>query len=308
MEQSLSPFATDLEKFNYWHDSDFLELPEYKLKIREFANKTIDFIVTKTNFKSFDVELGQGTRVIYPKERTEEEQEAIRLQNVERAARRARQQVHFMVRSLGADHMLTLTTRDNIEDRQQFDKIFQEFIRLVRHKDVSRTGLYTRKEPRHWPYVAVREKQDRGAYHMHIACVGKQDLALLRGCWYVALGGTVQDEGSDSLGAINVQYAQKRFSGQTETHKTFKLVQYLCKYIAKTFDDTDELGQRRYKASRLIPKPRTQTQYLPIYYSMGDERFPEAMKAAIAIAKFIGVENFEPWNRGLDIYILRGTY
>lgn len=304
MEASL----TELEKFNLWHDSDFTDIPQYKLKIREFANKTVDFIVTRTKHKPAREPYIGPTIVQYPPQKTEEELERIRLENLERAARRARQQVHFMVRSLGADHMLTLSTRENIEDREKFDQIFKEFIRLVRHKDASASGLYTRKETRHWPYVAVREKQERGAYHMHIACVGRQDIHLLRSCWYVALGGSVTDSGEAALGQVDVQYHKKRFSGLSEVHKTFKLVNYLTKYITKSFEDYTDLGKARYKASRQIPKPSTMTQYLPIFYSMGDEQFPEAIKAAIAIARFIGVENFEPWNRGLDIYILRGNF
>jgi len=307
MEQILPANATHLQKFNYWHDTDFTELPEYKLQIREFANRTVDFIVRRTNIKPLK-DAFTGYIVEHQKQKTEEEKEAARLENIERAARRARQKVHFLVRSMGADHMLTLTTRDATDDVEHFDDVFTKFIRLVREKDLTRGGLVNRSINRDWAYVAVREYQERGALHMHIACVGKQDVALLRACWYVALGGNHDDIGEGALGAVNVQYAQKRFSGQSATYKTFKLVQYLCKYISKTFEHCQELGMRRYKSSRNIPKPRTQTQYLPIYYSMGDEQFPEAIKKAIAIAQFLGVEDMQPWNRGLDIYILRGVY
>lgn len=313
----MNQILSDVEQFNKWNNTNFTQLPEFKLKIRTFANKTVDLILTRTGLNNKMLQRDQfyGTVTIHPKDKTDDELAAIRLENIERAARRAKQKVHFLVRQLGADHMLTLTTRENIQSAKEFDDVFTRFIRLVREKNVLRYDdkgkttlvLRTRDTPRLWSYVAVRELQERGAFHMHIACVGRQDLVLLRSCWYVALGGTPNDVNEQSLGAIDVQYSQKRFSGQSETHKTFKLVQYLCKYISKTFEYDTELGQRRYKSSRGIPDPNVQKQYLPVYWSAGPECFVQAVQQVIAISDFLGLKNVEPWNRGLDIYILRGV-
>lgn len=309
---------TDIEQFNKWHDSEFEALPEYKVKVMSFLNKTVSIIMTNTglNRKMLNRGSEDGFFTIHPKDKTEAELEAIRLENIERACRRARQKVHYLVRQLGADHMLTLTTRENITSSEQFDKIFQEFIRLVRQKNVvgktDESGkrildLRTRTDDnRMWSYVAVKELQHRGAYHMHIACVGRQDLDLLRSCWYVALGGTPNDSKTDAKGAIDVQYKQKRFSGQTEEHKTFALVRYLTKYISKSFETSQELGKARYKASRGIPAPHKSSQFLPVYWSAGDESFTKAAQHVHSIANFLGLKNLQPWNRGLDIYILVG--
>jgi hypothetical protein len=79
---------------------------------------------------------------------------------------------------------------------------------------MTNSGLVTRESNRDWPYVAVREVQERGALHMHIACVGKQDLPLIRACWYVALGGSEFDGGENVLGQIDVQSQKRRFSGK----------------------------------------------------------------------------------------------
>lgn len=309
---------TDVEQFNKWHDSEFEQLPEFKLKVLSFLNGTVDLILTRTGLNKKMLKRGSedGFFTIHPKDKTEAELEATRLENIERAARRARQKVHYLVRQLGADHMLTLTTRENIESSEKFDSIFQEFIRLVRQKNVvgkaDQTGkrildLRTRQDDnRMWPYVAVKELQDRGAYHMHIACVGRQDLDLLRSCWYVALGGTPNDSKEQARGAIDVQYKQKRFSGLTEQHSTFALVRYLTKYISKSFEVTQELGKARYKASRGIVPPIKNTQFLPVYWSAGDECFIKAIGHVNSISNFLGLKNVIPWNRGLDIYILRG--
>lgn len=300
---------TEIEQFNKWHDSEFQALPEYKLKIRTFLNNTVDFIVSRTNLNQKRIlnNSEHGYRVNYTAELTDEQLEQKRLENIERACRHARQKVHFLVRQLGADHMLTLTTRELITDTKLFDVIFTRFIRLVRTKYLTPYGLQTSLHPNNWAFVGVREFQERGALHMHIACVGRQNIAFLRACWYVALGGHYADSFEQARGQVDVQYSQKRFSGQSETHKTFKLVQYLCKYISKSFEENTELGKARYKASRGIPAPIVNKQYLPVYFSSGNESFIKAMEASLRIAEFLGVENQELWNRGLDIFILRGS-
>jgi hypothetical protein len=38
------------------------------------------------------------------------------------------------------------------------------------------------------PYVAVLERQQRGALHPHLAVKGFQDVRLLRRCWYKIVG------------------------------------------------------------------------------------------------------------------------
>lgn len=300
---------TELEQFNKWHDSEFEDLPEFKLKIRTFLNNTVDLIVTRTglNDKRLLKDKEYGITMSHVKTLTDEDLEAKRLENIERACRRARQKVHFIVRQLGADHMLTLSTRECITDNKVWDTYFTRFIRLVRSKSLGINGLYTSDKPNEWAFVGVKELQQRGALHMHIACVGKQNIPFLRACWYEALGGNWYDSFEQSKGQVDVQFSKKRFSGKTDNHNTFKLVQYLCKYISKSFEENHELGKARYKASRGVPSPITNTQYLPVYWSAGQECFVQAMQQAISIADFLGVTNTEPWNRNLDIYILRGV-
>lgn len=300
---------SEIDEFNRIHGTDFLDIPAWKLKIKVFADKTVDYIATRTNFKMLTKEHQSGEQVIYPKELTDEEKERKRKENVIRASRRAKQAVTNLVRQMQCDHMLTLHTRENIQDSQRFDAIFKEFIRLVRQKDLVNGKLVTRTQKRDYQYVGVKELQERGALHMHLACVGKQDLKLLRACWYVALGGQVSDKGSSVKGQVDVQSTKKRFSGASETFKTMKLVQYLTKYITKTFEHDQELGKARYKASRGTPKPQIVRMYLPIYYSNNaHDDFVLVLKELNEIAQNDGVTDVYPWNRDLDIALLRGKH
>ena len=139
MNLSIAP--TDIETFNKLHASPFIDnefeaLPEYKLKITKFANKTIRFVMYKWNSTGITKEPFNGETTVYPKAKTDEEIAQAKSESIERAARRAKQAVHHLVRSIGADHMLTLNTRENIQDYDKFDSIFKRFIRLVRGKDL----------------------------------------------------------------------------------------------------------------------------------------------------------------------------
>jgi hypothetical protein len=284
---------------------------EYKLKTVTFANNTIDFIMTriKHTIPKLTQEPTYGELTTYPRILSDEEKAAKDAENLERAVRRAKKSVHYAIRQIGADHLLTLTTRENITERAKYFEIFQRFIRLVRTKILVNGRLITvpRKS---YAYVAVPELQDRGAYHLHCAVVGRQDIPFLRACWYVALGGRIGDSGDTALGQVDVQYRQKRWGNQSETHKTFALVRYLTKYIDKDFAHSTELGQHRYLKARDIPKPIEFNQVL-MACNAGGKDFIDALIEVSQIAQFVTGQHptqMIPWNRGEDIYILRSAY
>lgn len=304
MDSIINPF--ELENAN-----DFNSPYEYKVKIQSFANKSVDLIMTKIKHALPKTkEAFTGMTTIYPKQLTDEEAEEKRLENIRRSVTRAKQAVHYAVRSMGADHMLTLTTRENITDRIQFFTAFKEFMRLVRTKDLHTVNgeliLKTRKEKRSYLYVAVPELQERGAYHMHIACIGKQDIPLLRACWYVALGGDPNDKGENTKGAVNIKYRQLAFGRKSESFSTFQLVKYMTKYMQKSFDETNELGLKRYSSARNIPKPIVFKQFIWSSYANNGGDFSTACAELFAIANFMGVHITETWNPDEEIVILRG--
>lgn len=314
MTEAYTRYVTE-SRFWDSHSKEWLDQqPNYKLKTRYFLNGTVDFIMSLVKpLKTKEIIYGEQA-CIYPRKLSEEEEAQKRQENIERAARRAKQCVHHIIRQIGADHMLTLTTRENITDREEFLKIFSKFVRLVKTKQLITTPfglsdqLATSTENRIWHYVACHELQERGAYHMHVACVGRQDIPFLRACWYQALGGHINAVGNGTPGQIDVQQSKKRWSGLSDVHKTFKLVGYLTKYITKSFESSEELGKKRYLASRQVPKPIVHKQFLVSSFSCTEKTFTESCKEVFEICGFLGVRDLEPWNRGLDIFILRGTF
>ena len=173
-----------------------------------------------------------------------------RADSIERSIRRARQQVRWHCRMLAVDHLATLTYRENVEDVERLKRDWKEFVRRVRLVKPD------------WQFVAVRERQDRGALHLHVAVHGRQDLGLLRRCWYQALGGTGRESGEDTPGQIDVRGPSKRFGSRTQDWKINKLTGYMCKYMHKAFEELESKGAKRYWNSRGIEQPQVQRVWL----------------------------------------------
>lgn len=150
-------------------------------------------------------------------------------QNEKRARARATGEIRRKCLSIGADHLVTLTYRDNVEDRE---RVLTDLERLRR---MLTRGGYS------MPYVAVLECQKRGAIHPHLAVRGFQDIRLLRRCWYKIVG--------KAQGQVNVK-------GPRPGTSPVKLARYLSKYISKDIDSQPrDFEEHRYFCSLGITVP-----------------------------------------------------
>jgi hypothetical protein len=233
---------------------------DYYMDVRKFAGGSIEAVVKKlhpmsegmlreladpdsyVNFLkskglSYDEVHGNGLKKI---RRDPDEIEAWeKAENHKRAIRRAKQNIRYLVKQIEADRLLTLTYRKNQEDREQVKADFARFLRLVRK------GWRRQGGEQGWRYVAVLERQDRGAYHVHCAVKGWQRISFLRAAWYKAIGGQGNERGEETPGNIDVTSPQKaRWGTQRREWQTGKLASYLTKYLAKTFDDETEKARR----------------------------------------------------------------
>jgi hypothetical protein len=187
--------------------------------------------------------------------------------NVERACRRAKQKVRWLVKSIGADHLLTLTYRENMQDVKRLAADWKEFVRRVRKRHST------------WLYVMVREYQDRGALHIHCACVGRQDVRWLRACWYAVVG--------EGQGQINVRGPVRRFGGVCERWNPSKLSGYMCKYMSKDFAAA-EAEKKRYWASRGVEIPKR-------VYWLGATNFKDAVSETYDYVRALGAQSTSLW-------------
>ncbi|VVE00926.1 bacteriophage-related protein [Pandoraea aquatica] len=152
------------------------------------------------------------------------------------AAKRAKQQVRLRCKAIGADRMITLTYRENVLDKNRIKRDFDSLRRLLgRIQD--------------FQYVAVPERQKRGAWHLHIAVKGRQNYRVLRALWLRVVG-----EGN---GNVDVRNPNR------EVGLRHKIATYIGKYIVKNFDE-HKLNEKRYWASRgiKIPEPETIQHFL----------------------------------------------
>lgn len=154
------------------------------------------------------------------KKRDRSEQERVD-SSVQRSKRLVRQ--HCMAKR--ADRLLTLTYRENMEDR---DRCYADFVRFLAKAQA--LGFLP-------VYVGVPERQKRGAWHVHIAMRGYMWVGTLRRLWREVVG---QDNGN-----VDISY-RKRGEGSLYP---WRIAAYLSKYIGKAIAESAP-GDRTFWASR----------------------------------------------------------
>lgn len=263
-------------------------IPEYWCKVVRLPHGQVEVSVTPANRETIiNLRMGFNPLLDSPrKRRTVEEQAERDAENRARAAKRARQSVRHLVKSLFADHMLTFSYRDNVEDRAKVAADWKEFVRLFRLRYPD------------WRYLAVLEKQERGALHIHVAVTGKQDIKWLLRCWLLAIGQTPEQVadwyirgiklGSQSLGAVNVEPPKRRWGGTSKKWQRNKLAGYLTKYIGKEFEESDK-GAKKYWHSRNVIRPVVEKFWLTA------TTYAQAVEQAHDIVMYSGCSTMSMW-------------
>jgi hypothetical protein len=156
-------------------------------------------------------------------------------ENEDRSVRRARKLLRQRLLASGATYLLTLTYQANVTDLGKANDDLTVFLRRVKRRIPG------------YVYVAVAERQKRGAWHWHLAVNGWQDHAFLRNTWRSVVG-----EGNIDIKAPRAP----------KGHPRLGLVKYLCKYLSKSFAEEEHLNARRFRSSRIsVPEVR---QLLPV--------------------------------------------
>ncbi|MFZ6755373.1 rolling circle replication-associated protein [Undibacterium sp. Dicai25W] len=184
-----------------------------------------------------------------------------REQNDDDSAKRAKQAVRLRCKTIGADRMITLTYRENMQDIDRLKKDYDSFRR--------RMGKY-----KQFHYVATVERQKRGAFHIHVAVRGRHSYHLLQNIWLDIVGVEMNEDGTRKpMGAVNVRNPNKLGFGKNDNHK---LSGYISKYITKD-QETHGLNKKRYWSSRGIVVPEKNYYQLP-YGADAFEAFSHVMQ------------------------------
>ncbi|TAJ23320.1 MAG: hypothetical protein EPO64_11425 [Nitrospirae bacterium] len=192
--------------------------------------------ITIHDFGKRWVEASWGKAESRPGKRGCKGQSPFKDRNEIRARARAVGEIRRKCITIGADHLVTLTYRKNVQDRM---RVLEDLERL--HRMLKRGG-------KPLAYVNVLECQQRGAIHAHLGVRGFQDVRFLRRCWYKIVG--------NQQGQVNVE-------GPRRNSSPVKLGRYLSKYISKEIGILPrEFGEHRYFCSLGIAVPTERYQLI----------------------------------------------
>ena len=245
--QAFDPFARQV--------GDFPHLPytqekyQYRLKVQPFTAGGFEAVV-----KLVDVEqvarLKESQELgILKKPRTERPPEE-REEAILSAKRRAKQMVRYKCKEMGANRLLTLTTRETLPILSLL-ACFQKFLYLV-ERAIGEKLLY----------IAVPEQHPTNPdhLHLHIAVNTFLNVNVIRKCWHAALvarlparkdgqpdeqGGMPDCTGKNSPGNVDIQYIKTRGGKGAQT---VKVARYISKYITK--GDFERFNKKRYWSTK----------------------------------------------------------
>lgn len=204
------------------------EAAALRLEKRTLLN-TAKYRVSLIDYGQGVGEIGWSFITSSPSAKAERGKSEHRDKNEDRSMRRSRSKMRQLILTTKADHLLTLTYRDNVTDFAQSAKDFSGFIRKVKFMN------------RDFIYIAVAEQQKRGAWHWHVAVRGRQDVDRLRLAW------------RSEVGEGNIDVSPPRHN---QKGRQFALIQYLSKYLGKGFSNGQhKLNARRFRASQGIKIP-----------------------------------------------------
>ncbi|HZY18632.1 MAG TPA: hypothetical protein VFE82_09125 [Ramlibacter sp.] len=155
---------------------------------------------------------------------------------LKKAAQRAQTACRRVIKAEGFNELLTITYRENQQDRELCKQHFKEWVRRMK---AALGGTFR--------YCASFEKQARGAMHVHVACHKLPKHARRNGMkvhgWRLGTEIWRSIVGKDN-GLVFVGGKPKQKGGKRLTRSPAKMAQYVSKYIMKDFADAPEESNR----------------------------------------------------------------
>jgi len=162
-----------------------------------------------------------------------------------RSLARSRRELTSKVIMLRADHMLTLTYRENKTDLAECWLDVGRWERMMQNKYPG------------FAFVIAPERQQRGAWHFHVATRGRFDYNMVRYLWRKSIR---SDLFLDQRGNIDGRPSPRG----GPAWRVIALASYLAKYMIKSQAFVDSINARRYSCSKGIREPQRVRFYLPL--------------------------------------------
>lgn len=162
--------------------------------------------------------------------------------DIHRAVAWARKTIRHAVKTIGATHLLTLTTREHENSPESLAVRWKQFVRAYRA--VSNDGF---------PYVAVPERHPLNPkhWHLHVAVRGFVDVRIARRLWWECCGGR-------GMGNVDVKHikvgAHRNGIPKGPLFKSERIARYLSKYMSKDLIFAHRADKKRYWRSE-FPLP-----------------------------------------------------
>lgn len=208
--------------------------PCWRIKVQDFGLGIVEVVATK-QFEKLRSSKG-GTRKSTTRDEMIPEQ-------LERSQQRSKTQFRHKCLMLKVDRMLTLTYAENMQDREKAYSDFDKFLR--RYKKETGESL---------EYIAVIEKQKRGAIHFHVGINKYINNHLFEKIW--------------PHGFIRINKKAQYIQGGKFKKNVVAIALYLSKYMSKDIAQQG-INSKRYSSSRGIAKPVVKVYFIPF----GDSTF-----------------------------------
>lgn len=213
-------------------------------------NQAVDWVEVAHDYKTIDFR-----RSLAPERMAEwdamdaEDAIARHERSLKKSAQRAQTMCRRVIKTEGFNELLTITYRENMQDRAQAKAHLKEWVRRMK----AHLGGEFR-------YCASFEKQERGAMHMHVACHKLPKHALHKGLkiegWRLGTAVWRSIVGKDN-GLVFVGGKKGSFkSGKALKRSPAKMAAYVSKYILKDFAESPEEANRYSRSNgAFVPKP-----------------------------------------------------
>jgi hypothetical protein len=248
----------------------------FRAKVQEFSSGGAEVVITSINLQRHSdlgaMGLKRGARV-------ERKGDA---ESIEKACRRAKRTVRLKCKEMGADHLITFTTRA-ILSRDEIKAVWSKF-----------TDNVSYALGRKFSYVCVCEPHPSNPTHLHLHAavrgrLSARDMVIFRRCWHVSLGASCVMHGKEAPGGFNIRHIRVRGGA---CRRMDRIASYISKYITK--DTISEFNKKRYWASKIELK-EARSYWL------------KARTIVDALAEFQGAEfGFSPTDPKSDFFQARG--
>lgn len=205
----------------------------FRAKVQEFTGGGFEVVITSINMQRHS---DLASMYIPRGPRTERKGDQ---DSIEKSRRRTKRTVRLKCKEMGADHLVTFTTRKTIT-RDALKATWGRF-----------TDNVSYHLGRKFEYVCVCEPHPTNPEHLHLhaAIRGRltaREMVIFRRCWYIALGGNGKERGALAPGGFNIRYIKVRGGVRRMGDK---IASYISKYITK--DASTEFNKKRYWASKI---------------------------------------------------------